>query len=391
MKLKNRNILIISPFFSPELISTGKFNTDMAMALRDEGYHVTILCSHPIYPKWKPVKSNEQIPGIKILRGGLKVRYPKNTIFRRAILEIWFASFVLKNIFKSQRNQDIIVPVFPPSLAFYLILPYLNKKLKKVGIVHDLQEVYSSKKKGTLNKSISYFINKIEKRNFNECDQLIFLSNEMKDTAKEIYALDKNKLQAQYPFVTKKVQNQTNALASIFFNGKINVVYSGALGEKQNPEGLYAFFDYASKRLMNTGFYFFSQGHIFDELKGRNLNSRIKFHDLVDKENLWELYERSTIQIVPQLSGTSKGSLPSKLPNLLASDCQILVITDKDSEIERIFKANNFKKVVTSWENDILLNAIEELLMEQKENNAERIKISKEIFNIDSLIKKIVF
>jgi len=297
---------------------------------------------------------------------------------------------VLKNIFKSQRNQDIIVPVFPPSLAFYLILPYLNKKIKKVGIVHDLQEVYSSKKKGALNKIISYFINKIEKGNFNECDQLIFLSSEMKDTAKEIYALEKNKLQAQYPFVTKTVGDMTNALANIFFNNKINIVYSGALGEKQNPEGLYAFFDYASKSLKNTCFHFFSQGHIFDELKEGNLNSSIKFHDLVEKENLWELYERSTIQIVPQLSGTSKGSLPSKLPNLLASDCQILVITDKDSEIEKIFKTNNFKMVVTSWENDILLNAIEELLKEQNENNAERIKISKEIFNIDSLIKKIV-
>ena len=104
MKLKNRNILIISPFFSPELISTGKFNTDMALALRDEGHYVTILCSHPLYPKWKTVKSNEQIPGIKILRGGLRVRYPKKTVFRRAILEIWFASFVLKNIFTNQQK-----------------------------------------------------------------------------------------------------------------------------------------------------------------------------------------------------------------------------------------------------------------------------------------------
>ena len=65
----------------------------------------------------------------------------------------------------------------------------------------------------------------------------------MKDTAKEIYALDKNKLQVQYPFVTKKVQDKTNALTNILFNDKINIVYSGALGEKQNPEGLYAFFN----------------------------------------------------------------------------------------------------------------------------------------------------
>lgn len=391
MKLKNRNILIISPFFSPELISTGKFNTDMALALRDEGHHVTILCSHPLYPKWKTEKSEEQIPGIRIIRGGLRVRYPKRTMLRRAILELWFASFVLKNIFKNQKKQDIIVPVFPPSLAFYVILPLLNKKIIKVGIVHDLQEIYSSKKKGTLNKIISFFINKIEKGNFNGCDKIIFLSSEMKDTAKEIYALAKSKLEVQYPFVTKKNQGKTNALANILINDKINIVYSGALGEKQNPEGLYTFFDFASKSLKNARFHLFSQGHIFEELKERNLNPSIKFHDLVEKENLWELYERSTIQVVPQLSGTSKGSLPSKLPNLLASDCQILVITDKDSEIEKIFKTNNFQTVITSWKNEFLLKAVEEILNEKKQNNTERIKKAEGIFNIDSLIKKIVY
>lgn len=390
MKLKNKNILIISPFFSPELISTGKFNTDMAMALRDEGHHVTMLCSHPLYPKWKTEKSEEEISGIKIIRGGLRVRYPKKSVFRRAVLELWFAYFVLKNIFKNQRKQDIIVPVFPPSLAFYMILPYLNKRIKKIGIVHDLQEVYSSKKKGVLNKIISFFINKIEKVNFNACDKIIFLSSEMSYTAKEIYSLNENKLLVQYPFVTKKEISKTNALSNILINDTINIVYSGALGEKQNPEGLYAFFDFASEKIKNSNFHFFSQGYIFEELKESNTNSNIKFHDLVSKENLSELYERSTIQIVPQLSGTSKGSLPSKLPNLLASDCQILAITDKNSEIEKIFKANDFQKVITSWENDLLLKAVNEMLSGQKQNYVERIKISKEIFNIDSLIKKIV-
>jgi hypothetical protein len=213
----------------------------------------------------------------------------------------------------------------------------------------------------------------------------------MKDTAEEIYSLNKNKLQVQYPFVTKNDKSITNTLGKILSKDRINIVYSGALGEKQNPAGLYAFFDFASKKIKNSSFHFFSQGHIFEELKERNTNFNIKFHDLVRKENLWELYKRSTIQIVPQLPGTSKGSLPSKLPNLLASDCQILVITDKNSEIEKIFKANDFQKVMTSWENDLLLKAINEMLNEKKQNYEVRIKRSKEIFNIDSLIKKIVF
>jgi hypothetical protein len=50
---------------------------------------------------------------------------------------------------------------------------------------------------------------------------------------------------------------------------------------------------------------------------------------LVAREHLEELYLRSNLQIIPQKPNTSKGSFPSKLANLLASGCNILLITDK--------------------------------------------------------------
>ena len=53
------------------------------------------------------------------------------------------------------------------------------------------------------------------------------------------------------------------------------------------------------------------------------------------------MYYNSSVQIIPQKENTSKGSLPSKLPNLLASGCKVLVITDPKSEIEELFKSNN--------------------------------------------------
>ena len=44
---KLKKIVLISPFFYPEPISTGKFNTDFALKLQEEGHQVTVLCSHP--------------------------------------------------------------------------------------------------------------------------------------------------------------------------------------------------------------------------------------------------------------------------------------------------------------------------------------------------------
>ena len=94
----NKNILIISPFFYPEPISTGKFNTDFAIALKDDGHNVTVLCYHPFYPNWKIKESQEELNGIKIIRGGKYLAFSKKTIVRRIILELSFAFFILRKI-----------------------------------------------------------------------------------------------------------------------------------------------------------------------------------------------------------------------------------------------------------------------------------------------------
>lgn len=385
-----KSILIISPFFFPEPISTGKFNTDLAIALRDSGCKVTVICSHPIYPKWTVEPTDEKIDGINIIRGGKQVFYSKNSTIRRITLELWFTIFVLKNIFKLQKKFDTLIPVFPPSLAFYFALPFLKNKIKKIGMVHDLQEIYSQGKKGYLNKIISFFVNKVESSALKKCDKLIFLSKEMKDTAKDFYELSEENIHVQYPFANLSSNEITNDLDEILPVDKKNIVYSGALGEKQNPYGLYEFYEYASSHLPDTYFHFFSQGQIFQDLKSKNKNSQIKFHDLVPLMNLKELYKKSTVQIIPQLPNTSKGSLPSKLPNLLASGCKTLVITDRDSEIDLLFKDYNLNKTITSWESKLILSSLLELLNESCDNNQKQRKVAEELFSIESMTNKIL-
>ena len=385
-----KKILIISPFFFPEPISTGKFNTNLVLALRDRGYKVTVLCFHPFYPKWVKEESNAKLKGVTIIRGGKHLVYSKKPILRRIILETGYSFFILRKIFKLQKEVDIIISVFPPSLAFYSIIPFLQKRIKKIGIVHDLQEIYASNKKGSIQKTIRFFIRKIEKRVFRSCDRLIFLSNEMKDTAKAHYNLEESKLVVQYPFITYKKDRITNDLENLMQKDLKHVVYSGALGEKQNPEKLYNLFNYASKNIEKVQFHFFSQGTIFNSLKTQNDNNKIKFHDLVPSKNVEELYKRSSVQIIPQLPGTSKGSLPSKLPNLLNAGCAIIAITDKGSEIERLFKKYNLNTVATLWDNEELCSTLEKVLEKENKENLHHVKIAQDLFNIDAMVIKIL-
>ena len=386
---KLKKIVLISPFFYPEPISTGKFNTDFALKLQQEGHQVTVLCSHPFYPEWKTRYSSEKLDGINIIRGGQKIKYSKKTSLRRVVLEIWYAFFILRNIKKHQNKIDIIIPVFPPSLAFYCASFFIKKEIKKIGIIHDLQIIYSSQKKGFLNKMITFFIKRVEKSCFKNCDTLIFLSEEMKKVALNIYKISKSKCQVQFPFTTIIDKPLSDNLKNILPNNQHNIVYSGALGEKQNPNELLDVYDYISKNISNTICYFFSQGPIFEELNKVNSNKMIQFHPLVRKEDVQELYARSSIQIVPQSPNTSKGSLPSKLPNILASGTKILVITDKNSELEKLFNDFNLHKVLTTLDKKIITSTIKELLEKEYDFNRHK-KIAQKLFNINSLIEKIV-
>lgn len=134
---------------------------------------------------------------------------------------------------------------------------------------------------------------------------------------------------------------------------------------------------------------FFSQGPVFEELKKINNNKRIQFYPLVKKEEVQELYSRSSIQIVPQLPNTSNGSLPSKIPNILASGTKVLVITDKNSELELLFNKYNLQKVITTWDRQVIEFSIRELLHKKINLNAQK-SIAQKLFNINSLIGKVI-
>lgn len=354
-----KKVLIISPFFSPELISTGKYNTDLAIQMHKQNLEVGVLCSHPLYPDWKPQKSIQMIEGVEIIRGGSWLRYPKNPILRRLVLEFWFFFFTVTNISKL-RSSDAIVAILPPS--FFMLATYLvSSKTKIIGIIHDLQTIHlninGSKSKKLLLKLIKF----VERVGFSRCDKLIYLSKEMQKEASIEYNLDISNSEIVYPPLTIDDFTCNGRLDESLDSKYINVVYSGALGEKQNPQGI---FDIANQLVTlnhNVRFLFFSSGPEYIKLKRINTNERIIFNGLVDSENLGELLIRSDIQIVPQALNTSKGSLPSKVPNILLSGSMLYAITDKNSELQELLSAQKGCVVSNTWnvkKNVDLLNSL---------------------------------
>jgi colanic acid biosynthesis glycosyl transferase WcaI len=168
-------IFLLSPFFFPEQISTGKYNTYLAEALVLAGHDVTIFASHPIYPNWRAEISNATLPGVEIIRGGGWIAYPRSMMLRRAILELWYAWFALTNYFRLGSRPGIVIPIFPPSLFFMLLHSLMPGTVCRVGIVHDLQGVYATRSSGIMSRILNGAIHFVEKFS-NPCCAVRFCS-----------------------------------------------------------------------------------------------------------------------------------------------------------------------------------------------------------------------
>jgi len=380
------NILILSPFFYPEPISTGKYNTVLSEAVRDRlnNASIDVVCSHPIYPSWKVSVTDLQLPKINVIRGGRGLKFPARAVFRRAVLEMWYVFHVTKSLF-FKSNYTHVVAIFPPSL-FALVLPALLSRAKIIGIVHDLQGVYASRNNGVGKGLLSGAIRFVEARAFKSCDKLIFLSQSMLDVADKAYSLDRSRCSVHYPFVTIEGAGKSDNLSSIIPDNQLSIVYSGALGEKQAPKSLAELMLSVKRRIPDVELYIFSQGPEFESLK--NTVGDINYLPLVDEKDLPELLERSSVQILPQASGSSDGSLPSKLPNLMASGCKIACITDPGSELVDILSSYSKAFVSETWDIEVLVDGVVQLI--EKESLPEVDEELLDKFRIEPLVERIV-
>lgn len=370
----NKKILLISPFFFPEQISTGRYNSHLVHALINAGFMVDVIVSHPIYPDWRPVTSTDQMPGVRIVRGGASVIYPKSSILRRLVLESWFAFHVFRASIAMRNNYDLVLFVFPPVL-FSCLPKWVFGSGKRVGIIHDLQGIMVNTRRNLIRTIVSKIVHYLEAKAFNRCDWLVSLSSSMKNVLIYDYKMSEAKIFVSYPFPSISGVI-TNDLAGMFQSECVHIVYSGALGEKQCPDFVFEIYDSICRLDENFVCHFFSRGPIFEKLlaKASSLGmKRIQFHDLVPERNLAELYLRSSVQIIPQAKGTGAGAFPSKLPNLLMAGVPVFAICADDSELAKVVaESGGGKSNGSQSANDIACEIIEFSRSSNSGNAVER-------------------
>jgi len=399
-----KHVLIFSPFFYPESISTGRYNTCLAQSLVSFGIKLDVIASHPLFPAWVIQPSQASLHGMRIHRGGRWLHYPRSPLLRRALLELWFSIhashfwlqlIIRKGLRSTSSESRIVVPIFPPSLFFAILSIFLPSSIFRVGIVHDLQGVYADKG-GKAHRLIGRLIHSVERRAFRACDRLVFLSNSMMTRAIKSYALDSSCCVVSYPFVTLSSPALVSPAVDLALQQTThNVVYSGALGDKQQPDLLLAFFAALQQRVPSIRCHIFSAGPHFTRLIPQAIRLRVSVHDLVPSTDLAYLYKCSSVQVIPQSFGTGDGSLPSKLPNLLAAGVPIFAICEPCSELGSLVHSLNAGAVSNTWDINTLvddfLTAWPDLISESHSHRQSRLESKiQELFSLDSLILNIL-
>ena len=325
--------LLLSPFFHPEPISTGRYNTHLVEYLARAGYDVTVACSHPLYPSWRPEHSDASLPAVQIRRGGAGIRYPAQMVLRRAMLELWFAWHALSWLFRLRGQVDVVVAVFPPSLFAAIAMTFTRRPW--IGIVHDLQGNFAGSAGGVVGRLVTAVIHRIERRAFSGCQSLVFLSDTMQRSAVRQYGLDPSRCEVIYPSHNVVDADAPDAaLTSLLPDGVRHVVYAGALGHKQNPDSLLRLLDALAASRSDLRCHVFSAGPVFDAFRARaDRHPLVQLHDLVGESALPTLMDRSAVQIINEIPGAGQAALPSKLANLLWMAVPTFCICDAGSEL----------------------------------------------------------
>ena len=355
-------VLLFSPFFYPENISTGRYNTYLALALHNAGNNVSAVCSYPLYPDWKVRASDvDDLREIQTFRGGARMWYPRSQVLRRLFLEVWYFFFAKQALRRLETQQyDVVIDIYPPNLFSLVSSRRRRLNAPVVGIVHDLQGVMSQTTSSLPRRIVGKLIRPIEKKALHGCDRLVFLSNAMMQFALDRYGLSEKKCSVAYPFQSLSGNDSIQTPAAISGHEK-SLVYSGALSEKQAPEDLLSLMDAFARSNRDYGVFVFSAGPVFEILKAKYeaSDSPVEFHGLVPDDELEGLLRSSTIQIIPQKLTVSHGAFPSKLPNLIQAGTAIFGVTDEGSEVDHILSRYSKGIAIHRWDGDVSVQALQ--------------------------------
>ena len=394
-------ILVITQYFWPEYFRIN----DLVLGLKERGHEVIVLTGKPNYPKGKFFegftffnRNRDCWNGIKIYRSPLFPRMNGRGI--NLILNyLSFACFSVFSLLKIKEKPDVIF-VYQPSPVTVGIPAVVAKWKFKVPVYFWVQDIWpdSIVSAGNFrNFLILKLIDRLTKWIYKNSDKVLIQSRGFKNRLLA-QGVHKSKI-IYFPNWTEDYYKpiQKDKLYSQYFEGKVNLIFAGNIGESQSFETLLkaASILYKENPLLN--WVILGDGRmknfVQQQVVERGLEKVFKLIGSFAPEQMPAFFSHADALIVSLKKDPLFAiTIPSKIQSYMA--CGKPIITSLDGEGSFIVKEAKAGFISEAGNAEALAKVILDFLALKPKQRADMesnsFKYYKEKFDRDMLINKLI-
>lgn len=386
---KRKDILFLCQYFYPEYISSATLPYDTAVALKEAGFSVEVLCGYPNeYNKKEDISIKEVTKGIKINR----VRYLQLGRFRKLGRLINYFSFTLRVLLKFaylRKFKSIIVYSNPPILPYIASIASKFYKSKLIFVSYDVYPEIAEKTGSILKSSIIYSVmHNINRVIFKNVHKIVALSDEMKrylltnregikDDSVEIIP---NWYEDKGSSIDTSLVND-NIFKDINEENDFIVSYFGNMGTCQDMDTIIEAVKYLNNK-SNIKFIFAGHGNkvgLIRETVLENKLGNVLIYDFLHGDDYKYALHISDCFLVSLYEGLTGLAVPSKTYSYMMNGKPIIAIMDEECDIAYDLIQNNAGFVIKNGDSKQLVSSILEL-QNDKQHRLIMGKNCKEVF-----------
>ncbi|WP_223807488.1 glycosyltransferase family 4 protein [Pseudanabaena sp. UWO311] len=344
------SISIITQFYPPDYAATGQFIYDLAGALAQEGFEVSVFTGMPGYAfRQTDVKHEEHDNGVFVRRTGsihLMSKRIRNKVFGSVL---FIARCVVKCLSKDIRGSHLVLTSAPPFLG--LIGWFYNKIFGYTYscIIYDIYpEVAVRLKVVALDHWIVKFWEFANRKVWDRSESLIVLSEPMKQLLIEKYKNLADKIHVIHSWADPKfiipIAKSENWFAKLYgLTDCFVVMYSGNLGRCHDSQTLLKCAQLLISRT-DIKFVFIGNG-VGSQIIKQAIDSgqlpnvlQLPYQDREVLPYSLTACDLSLVSILPNVGDTIA---PSKIYGILAAAKPVAVICPKDNYLREIVDQGN--------------------------------------------------
>lgn len=306
----NREVLIITNYYPPEIGAASNRIFQLAKGLHNRNFRVSVLTPLPNYPTGQifddykgRFRTNSSENGINVFRLWIYASNSKQKVLRLLAMLSYSASLIWFFLWHKIPNNVIVQS--PPLLVAFTCMLFLKRKKRNLILnVSDLWPI-AGLELGAFQKNTSYtLLERIEHFNYKRANLILGQSEEILSHVSSLIAHKNILLYRNYPDFNPPEIGQLSSAKSL------KLVYAGLLGMAQ---GIYKLckelnFEQIELHIYGSG----AEQELISAYILNNPNTPIYYHGQLDRKELHKTICNYDIAIIPLLNRIY-GSVPSKI------------------------------------------------------------------------------